>query len=141
MLPIVLTKPQKVLIVGAGRACEIKLKSLTSFLECDITIVSLDFPKKFDSDYKKVYKDFYSLSYEFFTPFDLIYIAIELQDTTMVKKLAQTKLINILSNPSLSNFRHPCTREKNNTLISVTNIDKPNPKKACNLVQKFISII
>ena len=31
MLPIVLTKKQKVLIVGAGRACEIKLVAFKVF--------------------------------------------------------------------------------------------------------------
>jgi|GEM_PF-2638737 len=138
MLPIVLTKKQKALIVGAGRACAIKLKVL-SRIDCDITIVS----DKFDYDlgdvtFTKIQKDFYKLEEDFFQDFDLIYIGIALQDTTMVEKLVKTKLVNVLSNPDLSNFIHPCTRDDGDVLVSINNINERNPKKACAWANQFI---
>ncbi len=138
MLPIVLTKKQKALIVGGGRACAIKLKVL-SRIDCDITIVSDKFDYDLgDTKFNKIKKDFYSLKEDFFQPFDLIYIAIELNNTTMIEKLTKTKLINILSNPNLSNFIHPCTRDDGDVLVSVNNIKERNPKKACTWANKFI---
>jgi len=137
MLPIILKKRQKVLIVGAGRACEIKLKVL-SRIECDITIVADQFLCELPSDCTKINKTFDQLDYDFFQPFDLIYIAIKLDDTTMVEKLYQTKMINVLSNPALSNFIHPCTRDDNDIMVSVNSVGKPNPKRACGYANRFM---
>ncbi len=138
MLPIVLTKKQKALIIGAGRACAIKLKVL-SRIECDITIVSNVFEYDLgDILFTKIQKDFYNLEESFFEQFDLIYIGIELQDTTMVKKLVKNKLVNVLSNPNLSNFIHPCTRDDDDILVSVNNLNERNPKKACRWADNFI---
>ena len=138
MLPIVLTKKQKALIVGGGRACAIKLKVL-SRIDCDITIVSNIFDYDLgDVTFTKIQKDFYSLEEDFFEDFDLIYIGIELQDIIMVEKLVKTKLVNVLSNPTLSNFIHPCTRDDGDVLVSVNNITERNPKKACMWADKFI---
>ena len=138
MLPIVLTKKQKVLIIGAGRACAIKLKVL-SRIDCDITIVSDIFNYDLgDVIFTKIQKDFYKLKESFFQDFDLIYIGIELQDTTMIKKLVKTKLVNVLSNPTLSNFIHPCSRDDGDILVSVNNLNERNPKKACAWADNFI---
>ncbi|MEA3554643.1 MAG: NAD(P)-dependent oxidoreductase [Campylobacterota bacterium] len=138
MLPIVLTKKQKALIVGAGCACAIKLKVL-SRIDCDITIVSDKFDYNLgDAIYTKLQKDFYSLDESFFEDFDLIYIGIELQDTSMIEKLVNTKLVNVLSNPDLSNFIHPCTRDDGDVLVSVNNINERNPKKACKWADDFV---
>jgi len=137
MLPIVLTKKQKVLIVGAGRACEIKLKVLSKH-PCHITVVANQFLCELDKDIEKINKSFEELEYSFFEQFDLIYIAIPLQNTRMVKKLLKIKLVNVLSNPDLSNFIHPCTRDDGDIMISVNNINKVNPKKACSWADKFI---
>lgn len=137
MLPIVLTKKQKVLIVGAGRACEIKLKVLSKH-PCHITVVANQFLCELDKDIEKINKSFEELEYSFFEQFDLIYIAIPLQNTRMVKKLLKIKLVNVLSNPDLSNFIHPCTRDDGDIMISVNNINKANPKKACSWADKFI---
>ena len=138
MLPIVLTKKQKALIVGGGRACAIKLKVL-SRIDCDITIVSNIFDYDLgDVTFTKIQKDFYSLEEDFFEDFDLIYIGIELHDITMIEKLVKTKLVNVLSNPTLSNFIHPCTRDDGDVLVSVNNITERNPKKACMWADKFI---
>ena len=138
MLPIVLTKKQKALIVGAGRACAIKLKVL-SRIDCDITIVSDKFDYNLgDVTFTKIQKKFYTLTEDFFDEFDLIYIGIELKDTTMVEKLIKTKLVNVLSNPDLSNFIHPCTRDDGDVLVSVNNLNERNPKKACMWVNNFI---
>lgn len=137
MLPIVLTKKQKVLIIGAGRACEIKLKVLSKH-PCHITVVANQFLCELDKDIEKINKSFEELEYSFFEQFDLIYIAIPLQNTRMVKKLLKIKLVNVLSNPDLSNFIHPCTRDDGDIMISVNNINKANPKKACSWADKFI---
>lgn len=138
MLPIVLTKSQKVLIIGAGRACEIKLKVLSKH-PCDITVVANEFLSNLPKSIIKIKKDFKELDLEFFKPFDLIYIGIALEDTTMVEKLLETKAVNVLSNPQLSNFIHPCTREDEDIMVSVNHIDKPNPKAACKLAEKFLA--
>jgi siroheme synthase (precorrin-2 oxidase/ferrochelatase) len=139
MLPIVLTKKQKVLIIGAGRACEIKLKVLKR-LECDITIVSEKFNYDFeDIKFTKIEQTFYSLEEEFFQKYDLIYIAIVLDDISLIEKLSTYKLINVLSNPDLSNFIHPCSRDDDDILVSVCNIYEKNPKKACSWAENFIS--
>ena len=141
MLPIVLTKKQNILIVGAGRACQIKLKILSK-IDCDITIVAQEFPIDFKNlKHTKIIQDFYSLDKSFFEPFDLIYVGIALENTTMIEYLAKIKMINILSNPSLSNFIHPCTRDNQDILVSVINIKEKNPKKACVLVEKFIKLL
>ena len=137
MLPIVLTKKQKVLIVGAGRACEIKLKVLSKH-PCHITVVANQFLCELDKDIEKINKSFEELEYSFFEQFDLIYIAIPLQNTRMVKKLLKIKLVNVLSNPDLSNFIHPCTRDDGDIMVSVNNMNIANPKKACNWADKFI---
>jgi siroheme synthase (precorrin-2 oxidase/ferrochelatase) len=138
MLSVVLTKPQKVLIVGAGSACAIKLKILKKTL-CDITIVSNEF--KYDLGdilFKKIKDDFYNLKDKFFEPFSLIYIAIKVDNTSMIDKLSRVKMINVLSNPKLSNFIHPCSRDDDDIQISVHNLHKANPKKACKLAKEFI---
>jgi len=143
MLPIVLLKKQKVLIIGSGKACNIKLKTLQQY-NYDITIVSKDFSKldtNLSSSTKKIKKDFYSLEYDFFMPFDLIYVAIKLTNTTMVKKLAQTKMINILGDKSLSTFIHPCTKKTDKFQLSIHSLHKPNPKQICNLLKDLIKKI
>ena len=137
MLPIVLTKKQKVLIVGAGRACEIKLKVLSKH-PCHITVVANQFLCELDKDIEKINRSFEELEYSFFEQFDLIYIAIPLQNTRMVKKLLKIKLVNVLSNPDLSNFIHPCTRDDGDIMVSVNNMNTSNPKKACSWADKFI---
>ena len=137
MLPIVLTKKQKVLIVGAGRACEIKLKVLSKH-PCHITVVANQFLCELDKDIEKINGSFEELEYSFFEQFDLIYIAIPLQNTRMVKKLLKIKLVNVLSNPDLSNFIHPCTRDDGDIMVSVNNMNTANPKKACSWADKFI---
>ena len=138
MLPIVLTKKQSALIIGAGRACAIKLKVLSK-IECDITIVSNDFSYDLGNvEFTKITKDFYTLEEDFFNEFDLIYIGIELSDTSIVKKLAKSKLINVLSNPQLSNFIHPCTRDDGDIQVSVHNLQERNPKKACKFADTFV---
>ena len=137
MLPIILTKKQKVLIVGAGRACEIKLKVLQNH-PCDITVVADKFLCELDSSIIKIQKNFKELDEDFFQPYDLIYIAIALEDTTLVEKLVKTKMINVLSNPKLSNFIHPCSRDDGDILVSVANLNKPDPKKACSWSNRFI---
>jgi len=140
MLPIILTKKQKVLIVGAGRACQIKLKVLCK-TESDITIVASKFPIEFKTvKYNKIVEDFYMLEKDFFDPFDLIYIAIALNDTTMVQELLKTKMVNVLSNPNLSNFIHPCSRDDKDIMVSVNNLNKKDPKKACSWAEKFIDL-
>ncbi|MEA3352224.1 MAG: hypothetical protein U9Q33_00205 [Campylobacterota bacterium] len=68
----------------------------------------------------------------------MIYIGIPLNDTTMVEKLVKTKMVNVLSNPKLSNFIHPCTRDDGDIMVSVANLNKPNPKKACAYADEFI---
>ncbi len=137
MLPVILTKKQKVLIVGAGRACEIKLKVLSNH-PCHITVVANEFLSQLDTSITKIIKDFYQLEYDFFQEFDLIYIGIPLHSTVMVEKLLKTKMVNVLSNPNLSNFIHPCTRDDGDIMVSVNNINKPNPKKACKWANDFI---
>jgi len=137
MLPIILTKKQKILIVGAGRACEIKLKVLSNH-PCDITVIANEFLCELNKNIKKIAKDFDELEYSFFEEFDLIYIGIPLENTNMVEKLLKTKMVNVLSNPSLSNFIHPCTRDDGDIMVSVNNINKPNPKKACKWASDFI---
>ena len=137
MLPVILTKKQKVLIVGAGKACKIKLKVLQTH-PCEITVVANEFLCELDESIEKIQKDFKELSEDFFESFDLIYIGIELSDTTLVQKLLKTKMVNVLSNPSLSNFIHPCTRDDGDIMVSVANLNTPNPKKACALANEFI---
>lgn len=139
MLSVILTKPQKVLIVGAGKACAIKLKVLKK-TSSDITIVSENFECDLSNiTYTKIQQNFYTLKEEFFKEFDLIYIAIALKDTAMVEKLSVYKMINVLSNPNLSNFIHPCSRNDGDIQVSVHNLNKPNPKKACSWAEKFIN--
>ncbi|MEA3289777.1 MAG: NAD(P)-dependent oxidoreductase [Campylobacterota bacterium] len=137
MLPVILTKKQKVLIIGAGRACEIKLKVLSNH-PCNITVAASEFLCDLDENIIKINKNFEELDESFFQEFDLIYIGIPLNDTTMVEKLVKTKMVNVLSNPRLSNFIHPCTREDDDVMVSVANLNKPNPKKACALANEFI---
>jgi len=137
MLPVILTKKQKVLIVGAGRACEIKLKVLRNH-PCDITVVSREFLCELDSNIVKIQKNFEELEKSFFESFDLIYIGIALGDTKLVEKLLKTKMVNVLSNPKLSNFIHPCSRDDGDVMVSVVNLNTPNPKKACVLADEFI---
>ena len=137
MLPVILTKKQKVLIVGAGRACEIKLKVLSAH-PCDITVVANEFLCELDESIEKIQKDFEELEISFFENFDLIYIGISLTNTALVEKLLETKMVNVLSNPKLSNFIHPCTRDDGDVMVSVANLNTPNPKKACALANEFI---
>lgn len=137
MLPIILTKKQKVLIVGGGRACEIKLKVISKH-SCDITVVANEFLFKLDDSIKKIYKGFEELEESFFDDFDLIYIGIILPNSDMLQKLLKTKMVNVLSNPKLSNFIHPCSRDDDDIMVSVVNLNKPNPKKACRWANKFI---
>jgi len=137
MLPIILTKKQKVLIVGAGRACQIKLKVLKNH-PCEITVVSDKFLCELDNSIIKIKKSFQELDESFFKQFDLIYIGIALSDTTMVEKLLKTKMVNVLSNPHLSNFIHPCSRDDRDIMVSVVNLNKPNPKRACGFANEFI---
>lgn len=137
MLPIVLTKELNVLIVGAGRACEIKLKVLSKH-PCKITIVARAFLCNIDKSVVKIKKDFDELEEEFFSPFDLIYIATKVESTKKIEKLLQKKALNYLSNPELSNFIHPCSREDGEIIVSVNSIHKPNPKRACELANRFL---
>lgn len=137
MLPIILTKKQRVLIVGAGRAAQIKIASLLHH-ECEISVVAKEFLIDLDANSIKIVKDFYTLEYAFFQPFDLIYIAIPLEESTMVERLLESKMVNVLSHPEKSNFIHPCVREDGDIMLSVHNLQKPNPKKACHWANKFI---
>lgn len=137
MLPVILTKKQKVLIVGAGRACEIKLKVLSKH-PCHITVVANQFLCDLGEDITRINKSFEELDEKFFEPFDLIYIGIPLDDISLVEKLLETKMVNVLSNPILSNFIHPCTRDDGDIMVSVANLNKPDPKKACRFASEFI---
>jgi precorrin-2 dehydrogenase/sirohydrochlorin ferrochelatase len=136
MLPIILTKKQKVLIVGGGRACEIKMKILSK-QNYDITIVSQEFSKNLERyNFTKIQNSFSDLEYDFFLDFDLIYIAIDLDDYSMIDKLLKTKMINITSNPSYGNFIHPCSRENDELIVSVSTKGK-SPKRACEIANKL----
>jgi len=137
MLSMILTKRQKVLIVGAGRACEIKLKVLSAH-PCDITVVAKEFLCELDKSIQRVEKSFEELEESFFENFDLIYIGIPLKDTTLIEKLLEKKMVNVLSNPQLSNFIHPCVRDDGDVMVSVANLKSPNPKRACALADEFI---
>lgn len=138
MLSVILTKKQKVLIVGAGKACEIKLKVLQKH-PCDITVVAREFLCQLDENIQKIQKNFEELNEKFFEEFDLIYIGIPLKDTDKVKKLLETKMVNVLSNPALSNFIHPCVRDDGEVMVGVNHINRANPKAACKLARDFIA--
>jgi len=143
MLPLILTEKRKVLIIGAGRAAAIKLKSL-SLAGYDVTVVSKKFSKELDKySFKRVKGGFYNIKQNFLKKFDLIYIAIPIKKKKeqkfikKVKKIGQKKLINVLARHELGNFIHPCTRKNSEFIVSVSTYGK-EPKKACALSEKFV---
>ncbi len=104
----------------------------------EITIVAKEFLCNIDKSIKKIKKSFEELDYNFFLDFDLIYIAIPLKETKIVEELAKVKMVNVLSNPKLSNFIHPCSRDDEDIIVSVANLKKANPKRACSWADRFI---
>lgn len=146
MLPLILTKPKRVLLIGGGGATLIKLKVLSKS-ENDISCYALEFREEIDNyRVKKVERDFYEMKLEEFESFDLIYIGLPYPRDSVkeqfllniVSNLQKSKLINVLSKPELSNFIHPCTRQKDNILVSVSS---GKPKVSCALAEKFVSEI
>lgn len=140
MLPIILTKKQKILIIGAGNAAIIKLKTLKENNH-KITILSKEFPQNLNEfNFKKKTGDFYELKIDFFKKFDLIYLAIPIEERKSfikkINKIKEKKLINVLADHALGNFIHPCTRKNDNFMVSVSTYGK-NPKKARLLCEKF----
>ncbi len=146
MLPLILTKPKKILIIGGGNSALIKLKILSKSSN-EISCYGLSFAREIDNyKLKKVKKDFYEMNLSEFSEFDLIYFAIAYPNNKQQEEfflntisiLSEKKLINVLSKPNLSNFIHPCTREKDGILISVST---KKPKLSCALAEKFIDEI
>jgi siroheme synthase (precorrin-2 oxidase/ferrochelatase) len=132
-----LTKSQNALIIGAKRAGYIKYKSLKN-AQFNITIVSKSFANDFEC--KMIKDEFLNLDFDYFFQFNLIYIAFKPneQEIKLIKKLQENNLfVNVLSNPTLSNFIHPCSKKNSNFIVSVAQLKKPNPKLSCALAKKF----
>ncbi len=147
MYPIVLTQDFKVLVVGAGRASKIKLKSLTQNFS-DITCLSLNFDSEIDKlNIKKIKDNFYNLNLNFFDEFNMIYFTFEYPIESKKEKFLlnvieylkeSNKLLNCSSKPKLGNFINPCTRRDKNTILSISTL---NPKKSVKLANKLIKKI
>lgn len=146
MLPIILTNQKaKILCIGGGEAVAIKLKILTKVYD-DITIIAQDYSKIQEYAVTKQIGNFWDISIDDMLKYDIIYLGIpypidkEIEYIDIINKLKQQKLVCVLGNHKLGNFIHPCTKEKDDILVSVSTKGK-SPKLACTLAQKFVDSI
>ncbi len=149
MHPIILTKPQKVLIIGGGKAAFTKLKTVTKHHQ-DITCLAKSFLKQFNEfDVKLETGDFYELPLSYFDAFGMIYLSHDYPSTSkledffnkVVEYLDKTnKLFSVSSKPELGNFISPATRKYENIIVSVSTSGE-SPKKAVELAEDLLNHI
>lgn len=145
MLPIILTKPSHVLVVGAGKAAAYKFKTLGES-GVRISCLAQEFitvPE--DGKIETITGNFYTADESLFEGFDLIYLAIpypeeaelaEVYQARVARLISLGKLVNACARPGLGNFIHPATRRVDNLIVSVSTSGK-NPKQAVEIAERF----
>lgn len=147
MFPVIYTDDISVLVIGGGRAADIKVKTMLKFTDN----VSC-WAKSFSEDIKNVgienrEIDFYDLTMNDIKKYNFIYICIPFPSD---KNLADSfkkfvsdlksngKLVCVCSSEhELGNIINPCTRITDDFMVSVTTYGK-SPRRSRELADKFI---
>lgn len=157
MMPLILTKPLRVLIIGAGRAGMIKARSALRYQQ-DVTLLSTEFTlceqdnidkpslaNELDEKLSKIHADFYQLSIDELQAWDLFYLAIPWPNDA-VKQLfisnwsqamvTRNKLVCVCCQPNLGNVVNPCSRQVNDYLLTLSGADM-RPQKSVKLTSQL----
>ncbi|WP_417347242.1 NAD(P)-dependent oxidoreductase [Ferrimonas sp.] len=149
MMPLVMTDPMKVLIIGGGRAAAIKATSVLRY-QHDVTLLS----PVFNDDClnlccRRVPGDLYQMELESFAPYQLIYLALPWPATasrrTYLKSLcdhlkARGHLISVSCKPELGNVINPCSRRVGEHLLSLS-CERSDPVNTRSLTQKLTNVL
>lgn len=129
MMPITLTKPQRVLIIGGGRAAEIKAKTALGY-EQQVTLLAPEFSDECSGlNCTHIVADFYQCNPKMWSDFDLFYFAQPWpSDLSQQLIICQTsswlieigKLVCVSCQPRLGNMVNPCSRSVGDNIIAVS---------------------
>lgn len=133
MTPLIITQPLRVLVIGAGKAGLIKLKSALRY-QSDVSLMSIDtglpqLNSAFEFNGPFINADFYQLSTDAIDEYDLIYLAIpwpeEVELQMFIKDwasntLAKNKLLCVSCQPALGNVVNPCSRQVNGFTVTLS---------------------
>jgi siroheme synthase (precorrin-2 oxidase/ferrochelatase) len=129
MMPLIISQPLRVLVIGAGKAGQIKLKSALRY-QTDVSLMTLGSPvlsMAFDGPF--IDADFYQLSSAAMDDYDLIYLAIpwptargQQQFIAQWAKqvLGQNKLLCVSCQPQLGNVVNPCSRQAHGFTLTLS---------------------
>ncbi|GIU48444.1 NAD(P)-dependent oxidoreductase [Shewanella sp. KT0246] len=129
MMPITLTKPQRILIIGGGRAAEIKAKTALRY-DQQVTLLAPEFSAEcVELNCARIEADFYQCNPKKWIGFDLFYIALPWpSDLTQQLFICQVssrlielgKLVCVSCQPRLGNMVNPCSRSVGDSIIAVS---------------------
>lgn len=132
MMPLILTTPLKVLVIGAGRAGLIKVRSALRYQQ-DITVISTEFSEAIRAEpCRRLEANFYEMTANDMTDWDLIYLAIPwpecLQKQDFIKAWAEeskarNKLLCVSCRPALGNVLNPCSRQVGEYTLTLSGAD------------------
>ncbi|WP_299794712.1 NAD(P)-dependent oxidoreductase [uncultured Shewanella sp.] len=145
MMPLILTKPLKVLVIGGGNAGLIKARSALRY-QMDVTLISTDFSVDANEvPCRRVRADFYRMSVGELSDWDLIYLAIPWPESrekqAYIERWAETikesnKLLCVSCRPSLGNVVNPCSRRVADYTLTLSGGDM-RPKNTKTLTEQL----
>ncbi|WOT06781.1 NAD(P)-dependent oxidoreductase [Shewanella youngdeokensis] len=129
MMPLIVSKPLRVLVIGAGKAGQIKLKSALRY-QTDVSLMTLASPAlSMAFDGPVINADFYQLPLAAMHDYDLIYLAIPWpKDVALQQFIAQwaqqvlglNKLLCVSCQPHLGNVVNPCSRQTHGFTLTLS---------------------
>jgi len=145
MMPLILTTPLRVLVIGAGRAGLIKVRSALRYQQ-DITVISTDFSAEIQAEAcHQIPADFYEMTADDMSGWDLIYLAIPwpqcLDKQAFISSWAdelkaRKKLLCISCRPTLGNVVNPCSRRVGDHTLTLSGADM-RPKNTKGLTEQL----
>lgn len=145
MMPLILTTPLRVLVIGAGKAGLIKVRSALRYQQ-DVTLISIEFSEAIQAEpCRRLEGDFYDMTANDMTDWDLIYLAIPwpdcLQKQDLIKAwteevIARNKLLCVSCRPALGNVVNPCSRRAGEYTLTLSGADM-RPKHTKSLTEQL----
>ncbi|QIZ76312.1 NAD(P)-dependent oxidoreductase [Ferrimonas lipolytica] len=137
MMPITLTQPLRVLVVGGGRAASIKARTALRYNQ-QVTLLSPALTDDcIDLDCVHIEADLYQCDDATFVGYDLVYLALpwpqqlslQLHLTELASRLiAKGALLCVSCQPRLGNFVNPCSRSVGDNVLALSGSGR-NPRQ------------
>lgn len=145
MMPLILTTPLRVLVIGAGKAGLIKVRSALRYQQ-DVTLISTDFSVPIQAEScRQLRADFYEMTADDISGWDLIYLAIPWPDCQQKqayikrwagKLIEDRKLLCVSCRPALGNVINPCSRRVGEHTLTLSDADM-RPKQTIELTEQL----